>query len=164
MNDPPIPPTSIRPAGIGDAPEIARLLTALAHPTSTEAVETRWDDWSAADNFALVAAQSNGTLAGLATLGRMFVLHRPKPVGRITALVVDAPMQGQGIGRALVAAAEEALARAGCGLVEITSNMRFAEAHRFYKHLGYERTSMRFAKILVPVDSPRSYRFSQIIL
>jgi GNAT superfamily N-acetyltransferase len=80
----------------------------------------------------------------------MVVLHRPKPVGRIATLVVDAAVQGQGIGRALVAAAEELLAGMGCGLVEITSNMRFASAHGFYEHLGYERTSMRFAKVLMP--------------
>jgi GNAT superfamily N-acetyltransferase len=76
------------------------------------------------------------------------VLHRPKPVGRITALVVDAPVRGQGIGRALVAAAEEALARAGCGLLEITSHERLVDAHAFYERLGYQRTSVRLAKVL----------------
>ena len=78
----------------------------------------------------------------------MVVLHRPMPVGRITALVVDDSARGQGLGRALVAAAEAALAGSGCGILEITSNMRFAEAHAFYEHLGYERTSVRFAKVL----------------
>lgn len=32
--------------------------------------------------------------------------------------------------------------------------MRFAEAHRFYKHLGYEWTSKPFAKALDPVLGP----------
>ena len=46
----------------------------------------------------------------------MAVLHRPRSVGRITSLVVDTSERGTRIGRALVAAAEETLASAGCGL------------------------------------------------
>lgn len=139
---------AIRPARASDAPELARLLTSLGHPTDAARIVARWDEWAAAGNGALVADGADGTLAGVATLHRMVVLHRPRPVGRITALVVDAPVRGQGIGRALVVAAEAALAAAGCGLLEITSNMRRADAHAFYERLGYERTSYRFMKVL----------------
>jgi GNAT superfamily N-acetyltransferase len=143
-------PPAIRPATEDDAPELSRLLTALGHPTTVAAITTHWAEWAGAGNSALVAGRSDGTVAGMATLHRMLVLHRPKPVGRITALVVDAPDRGQGIGRALVAAAEAALAAAGCGLLEITSNVRRTDAHAFYERLGYERTSVRFAKTLAP--------------
>jgi GNAT superfamily N-acetyltransferase len=71
-------------------------------------------------------------------------------VGRITALFVDDASRGQGIGRALVEAAEAHLAGTGCGLLEVTSNLRLVDAHAFYARLGYERTSVRFAKPLVP--------------
>lgn len=142
------PAHPIRDAVATDAPELARLLTLLGHPTTTESIVTRWSEWSAAGNVALVCARPDGTLSGAGTLHRMMVLHRPKPVGRITALVVDVPERGQGIGRALVAAAEEMLERAGCGLLEITSHVRRVDAHAFYEHLGYERTSVRLAKRL----------------
>ena len=82
----------------------------------------------------------------------MPVLHRERPVGRITALVVDVEQRKGGVGRALVTAAEQALTRSGCGLLEITSHQRRVDAHAFYKHLGYEQTSVRFAKILLPDD------------
>jgi GNAT superfamily N-acetyltransferase len=142
----------IRPATERDAPELARLLTALGHPTAAESIAARWEEWVAEGNSALVAGGADAALAGVATLHRMIVLHRPHPVGRITALVVDEALRGQGIGRALVVASERVLARAGCGLLEITSNVRLVDAHAFYEHLGYERTSIRLAKVLEPEE------------
>ena len=61
-------------------------------------------------------------------------------------LVVSEAMRGQGVGKALMGAVEARCAALGCVLVEVTSNMRREDAHRFYEGLGYERTSFRFAK------------------
>ncbi len=130
-----------------DAPELARLLTALGHPTPAGRIADCWDLWSYEGNSAYVAEQHE-KLLGVVTLHRMIVLHRPKPVGRITALVVDPASRGNGIGRALVAHAEVALAQAGCGLLEVTSNNSLVDAHAFYESIGYQRTSIRLAKDL----------------
>nr|WP_240978609.1 GNAT family N-acetyltransferase [Longimicrobium terrae] len=123
-------------------------MTALGHPTEEQSVAARWDEWAAAGNAAFVAEKDGGGLSGLVTTHRMLVLHRLLPVGRITALIVDESARGSGMGRRLVAAAEDLLASAGCGLLEITSNTRLVQAHAFYEHLGYERTSIRLAKQL----------------
>ena len=144
--------TLIRAAERSDAAEIARLFTVLGHPTDAAVLDARWAGWIAEGNSALVAVLPDSTLAGVATLHRMTVLHRPMPVGRVTALVVDTPYRGEGIGRTLVVAAEDILHRAGCGLMEITSNLKRADAHAFYERLGYDRTSLRFAKVFAPVD------------
>ncbi|HKW13996.1 MAG TPA: GNAT family N-acetyltransferase [Candidatus Krumholzibacteria bacterium] len=139
---------SIREANENDAPELARLLTALGHATDARELRNRWIPWREEGNSALVAAREDGTLSGVATLHRTWVLHRPRPVGRITALIVDETDRGNGIGRALVAGSEQWLTDAGCGLLEITSNARLVDAHEFYRHLGYEQTSARFMKKL----------------
>jgi GNAT superfamily N-acetyltransferase len=140
--------TAIRQAAKSDAPEIARLLTLLGHPTAESDVTERWKEWSAQGNIVLVAVSPDGMLVGMATLHRMFVLHRPRPVGRISTLVVHERVRGHGIGRALVAAAERLLTKSGCGILEVTSNTKREDAHAFYMHLDYEHTSMRFAKVL----------------
>ncbi|MCH9646846.1 MAG: GNAT family N-acetyltransferase [Deltaproteobacteria bacterium] len=138
--------SSIRFAKSQDAAELARLLSPLGYLLAAEDVAAVWGAWKSEGNSALVV-QGAGSLLGAITLHSAVVLHRPKPVGRITSLVVEPSARGQGLGRALVLAAEEALAKAGCGLVEVTSHVRRSKAHTFYRHLGYEQTSFRFAKV-----------------
>lgn len=137
-------------ATINDANEIARLLTQLGHATTTLEVEQRWAEWEEQGNCALVVVGDGvSQLTGLCTLHQTLVLHRPRPVGRITALIVEESQRGTGLGSALVAAAEARLVAAGCGLLEITSNVRRVDAHAFYESLGYDKTSVRLAKDLV---------------
>ena len=93
-------------------------------------------------------AELNGMVVGCLSTSVMRVLHRPAPVGRISMMVVDEALRGRGIGAALVRAAEDALAEQGCYMVEVTSNLRRTEAHRFYERLGYDRTSVRLARTL----------------
>lgn len=139
---------TVRSAVDADAPEIARLLAQLGRHTDPDAIASRWQLWRAEGNTAIVAERPDGTLSGVATLHITTPLHRPETMGRIHALVVDAPDRGRGVGRALVAAAEVALAQAGCSMMEITSHNSLVEAHAFYRRLGYEQTSSRFAKKL----------------
>jgi GNAT superfamily N-acetyltransferase len=148
MTNPSGATAGLREARPDDAAELARLISQLEHPTADEDVVAQWPAFTASGNSALVMARGDGTLSGVAVLHLTHTLHRRAPVGRITALVVDAPDRGRGVGRALVAAAEERLRRAGCGLLEITSHVRLVDAHAFYDHLGYEHTSHRFAKTL----------------
>lgn len=138
----------IRLASQTDAMEIARNLTILGHQTTGEDINARWEKWTSDGNVCFVAQKSDGTLGGIATIHQMRVLHRPRPVGRITALVVEDALRGKGVGHALVKFAESSLTMSGCGLLEITSNVLRNQAHEFYEHIGYERTSVRFAKKL----------------
>jgi ribosomal protein S18 acetylase RimI-like enzyme len=140
----PEPKLSIREAKPKDSEAIARLVVALGYDVTAAEVKKRLAALKKAGEPALIAER--GILAGILTWHVTPVLHRPRPVGRITMLTVAEGLRGQGIGTALVAGAEKRLAAKGCGLIEVTSNTRRLRAHAFYERLGYERTSYRFAK------------------
>jgi hypothetical protein len=45
--------------------------------------------------------------------------------------------------------AESLASTAGCEIIELTSAATRAEAHAFYRSIGYEPNSLRFRKMLV---------------
>lgn len=141
----PVAKPTIRAATAGDARAISRLIDQLGYSASEREVAERLATMQRDERLVLVA-ELDGQLVGCLSTSIMRVLHRPAPVGRISMMVVDETVRGRGIGAALVRAAERALAAAGCGLVEVTSNLARTEAHRFYERLGYERTSVRLAR------------------
>lgn len=140
----PEPKLVLRDARPRDAEAIAALIAALGYEVVAADVRRRLAALAKAGQEVVVAEKDG--VVGVLTTSMMIVLHRPKPVGRISMLVVAEAVRGGGIGGALVAEAERRLAARGCGLVEVTSNRKRLRAHAFYEKLGYERTSFRFAK------------------
>jgi len=145
----PPPPPSLREAKAADAEQLAALYALLGHAIAPAQVRKNVAALAKAGEPVLVVAQGK-TLLGTIGYHATPMPHRDPPIGRITVLVLTEAARGQGLGRLLVAEAERRLAALGCGIVEVTSNDRLREAHAFYRHLGYERTSMRFAKALGP--------------
>jgi GNAT superfamily N-acetyltransferase len=58
--------------------------------------------------------------------------------GQIEAVRIAATRRGSGIGRAMMCWAIEQCRARGCGLVQLTTDKRRADAHRFYAGLGFE--------------------------
>ncbi|HEX2624605.1 MAG TPA: GNAT family N-acetyltransferase [Sphingomicrobium sp.] len=140
----PAPPATpkIRDAKPADSEAMAALMKLLDHHVSATGIAKRLTKVAAPT---LVATLGN-EVVGLCGLDVTTHIHRDYPVGRITILVVAKDQRGSGIGRMLMDAAEKRLRKAGCKLIEITSNRRHADAHAFYTHLGYDQPSLRFAK------------------
>jgi ribosomal protein S18 acetylase RimI-like enzyme len=67
-------------------------------------------------------------------------------VGRLTLLRVDPGARRAGVGSKLVEAVEARLAERGCAIFEAVSDIDLANAHGFFRRLGFERTSYRLAK------------------
>jgi GNAT superfamily N-acetyltransferase len=136
----------IRRARSFDASEVAALLTELGYPTSPAEVKDRLGRLDGSDCVLVTAG-------GLIALHRVPRLAEGSPFARITALVVAADCRGQGIGRALLSAAEDVARDWGCSLMEVSSARRTDRdvAHSFYKKSGFEDTgerSVRYWKTL----------------
>jgi ribosomal protein S18 acetylase RimI-like enzyme len=137
--------TSVREARAADCAAIKRLIDQLGYPVTVGEVEERLGLIEDAGQAVLVA-ELDGSIIGCLSTSVMHVLHRPAPVGRISMMVVDEKYRGRKIGAQMAREAERLLAAKGCRLVEVTSNNRRIDAHRFWESNGYERTSSRFAK------------------
>jgi N-acetylglutamate synthase-like GNAT family acetyltransferase len=142
---PPIP--KIREAKTADVPRLVELIRYLGHEIDEKTLRKNLKSLKKTGETPLVATLDK-KIVGMCGVGRRVVVHRPAPLGRITALVVAEEAQDHGIGRMLVEAAEQWMRKGGCKLVEVTSNDRRTAAHAFYRHLGYERSSIRFFKKL----------------
>lgn len=135
----------IRPAVNADAEAMALLIGELDYKVTAPEVVERLERLSIASGTALVGEIKNEVIACL-TISIMQVLHQPGPVGRISMFVVKDGLRGQGVGKLMLEEAAQVLAKGGCQLLEVTSNLRRSEAHSFYEHLGWQRTSLRFSK------------------
>lgn len=94
----------------------------------------------------LVAERGTTLVACLAWLP-VPALHRA-PSGRIATLLVAERRRREGIGTALVEQAAGLLAKAGCASIEAMSDIEIRSAHGFFRKLGFEETSYRFARRL----------------
>lgn len=135
----------IRSATIDDACEIARLSAQLGYPASVEVFAERLRRLlPLSTHDVLVADAGAGVLAGFVGVERRLMIESWDRV-EIVGLVVDATARRTGVGRRLVAAAEDWARRSGVDALFLRSNVLRPEAHPFYEGLGFQRTKTQHA-------------------
>jgi N-acetylglutamate synthase-like GNAT family acetyltransferase len=138
----------IRDARPEDAEALAALIGQLGYPTTAEAVARRVAQLEASEADSIVVAEADGEVVGLASLHTSLSVEYDEPAAKLSAIVVDESHRRCGIGEALVAAMEAEARERGCCLLFLTTAARRADAHDFYRRLGFEETGLRFAKPL----------------
>lgn len=146
---------NIRQAQGGDEEALARLLGVLGYPVDAAMVPASLKAYEGACSRVWVAVCEEGVVAGFLSFHAIPLFHEPGMLGRLTAMAIDPGFQRQGVGRALVAAAEAFAVECRCVRMEVTSgDRREKDAHVFYRALGYESDCRRFLKRLASSSEP----------
>ncbi|MGH7618574.1 MAG: GNAT family N-acetyltransferase [Gemmatimonadaceae bacterium] len=140
----------VRPAERDDSAAIARLCTQLGYPAQPSDIPARLAQLSDDPAVRALVAVDDGSVVGLITTHARHTMNHPAPLAQITLLVVDETCRGRGIGRALVAAAEDWARENGCKRIVVTTALRRAGAHAFYESVNYVHTGRRYGKDFAP--------------
>ncbi|WAP57098.1 GNAT family N-acetyltransferase [Streptomyces sp. S465] len=101
-------------------------------------------------NQRLVVAVQDGRTVGTLQLTMIPGLSRRGATRSIIEGVrIHADVRGGGLGTQLIEWAIEESRRAGCALVQLTSDATRTDAHRFYERLGFEASHLGFK---LPLD------------
>ncbi|MDE3135043.1 MAG: GNAT family N-acetyltransferase [Acidobacteriota bacterium] len=139
----------IRPARAEDAAALAPLATQLGYPSTTADIESRLALILPDPNQLVAVAELSGQVVGWIHVALYLTLESGIAV-EIRGLVVEEKRRGMGLGRALLAHAEDWARQRGARAVRLRSNVVRDGAHAFYQHLGYSvvKTQHAFRKNL----------------
>jgi GNAT superfamily N-acetyltransferase len=138
----------VRPCTPEDGAVVSALLGELGYEVSCQAAAERVRRLDETGSDPTFIAGEDGRPLGLIALHCCHMIQYRTPIARITALVVDQRARRRGIGRLLIDRALRWAMQRGCEFVELTSALNRAEAHAFYRDLGFEPNSLRFRKPL----------------
>ncbi|PWW02857.1 acetyltransferase (GNAT) family protein [Paenibacillus cellulosilyticus] len=139
---------TIRQAGYQDAAVLEVLLEELGgHPISTDEVHNRLALVERSDIDSIYLCCEGEDVLGLLSFRIRHNMEEVSKFGEISGIVVRPEARRKGVGKALMAFAEELAEREGCiGTWLVSGFGREEEAHHFYKELGYQITGYRFVK------------------
>jgi ribosomal protein S18 acetylase RimI-like enzyme len=140
----------IRRAGLDDAPEIARVhvetwRAAYAHVFPADylaglSVDERIELWTqtlSGGRYDVFVAELDGRIRGFASAGPTEDDDEDAPPGELYAIYVDAATWGLGLGRALLARAEQALRDSGFDAAALWVLEDNPRAQRLYEAAGW---------------------------
>lgn len=134
----------IRPAGVDDLPDILRLYALPefddGRMLALDNARQRFDRLQRYPDYHLYVAEVGGRIVGTFALLIMEKLnHLGTPSAIIDDVIVETECRGQGIGRAMMEYAKQLARAKGCYKLALSTNVKRAEAHRFYESLGFVR-------------------------
>lgn len=144
-------PVKFRRATLSELPQIVALLAdddigrTREATTTGDALAPYLAAWTAMEaepsNWILVAVAEDDEVLGVLQLTLIAGLSRQGTKrAQIEGVRVKSTARGASVGRQLMAFAIETAKQHGCGLVQLTTDKRRADARRFYESLGFEAT------------------------
>lgn len=107
--------------------------------------EAAFDHISGSSHETLHVAEQGGRVVGTFQISLSRALaQRGRIRATLEAVHVAPDVRGKGIGEAMVRFALEAARARGAGVVQLTSNKKRIDAHRFYERLGFKKSHEGF--------------------
>ncbi len=140
------PDVRIRRATRDDVPRIVEMLADDAIGATREAFgdplpKSYWDAFAAIDadpHQLLMVAELSGAVVGTLQLTIIpYLTHQGSSRALIEAVRISGSQRGAGLGRVMLTWAIEEARRRGCQIVQLTTDKRRPDAHRFYESLGF---------------------------
>jgi GNAT superfamily N-acetyltransferase len=140
----------IREFSLDDIEAVVDLMSHLGYPTSVDAMARRMNLISSDPAYHTLVAEYENEIAGFVGIRKVLLYESDHVAVQVAALVTKPEYRGMGIGRSLIKGAEEWARCNGASSIYLTSGDRpeRENAHRFYRHLGYDITGYRFSKSL----------------
>jgi len=138
--------------------EIVAIINAGATSIRKDKEFADWQDYRPAFD-ALCAAPEADIYVALDGAGEVigtFQIHflkgiafKGRPRVELESVHVRADRRGAGVGRLMMAKAEDLAREADACMVQLTSNREREGSHHFYKRLGYDQSHLGYKKMLV---------------
>ena len=141
--------TMFRKATIKDAKDIYNLMCILEETTFNEKELTNifYIQNQSNQYYALVYEQ-DGIVKGILNMRFELQLHHCGNIAEILEFVIEEECRGKGIGKQMLAQATLIAKQHGCEQIELDSNQKRKDAHRFYEREGFTNTHYKFVKLL----------------
>lgn len=145
------PELTIRSSKLDDSECITGLMREICYPMTCGVMRERMEAIEGDAHAMMMIAELDGKVVG--AVGAQIVQSHayPEPAAQITLLIVCKENRGEGIGKRLVAFAEQwAREQGGNSLLVTGANReRNADALDFYEHIGFEKHGYRISKKLI---------------
>jgi len=140
----------IRDALVEDIEALTLLMADLGYPTSVTDMKARFESIAAHPDYKTIVAVLDNEVVGMAGLCKGIYYEMNGTYMRILAFVVKQDYRNMGIGRQLIAVAENWAVEQGLNIVIINSGNRDERlaSHAFYHEMGYAIKSLGFVKKL----------------
>jgi GNAT superfamily N-acetyltransferase len=135
----------VRTARRQDVPELVALLTDDMLGSTRESKDDlepyyqAWDEIALDPNAGMLVLDLDGRVVGMAQLNYVRQLGR-KGMRRCTIenVRVASNLRSKGLGAILIESCVDLARAQGCGMVQLTTDKKRTDAHRFYQRLGFD--------------------------
>lgn len=124
----------VRKATLSDVDQVFKLVNELENNSLNAAAFRSTYHENLSNSFIYyIVAENDSKIIGFASLHIQNLLHHTGKVAEIQELFVDPSFRGGGIGYKLFGYAKEIARDADCVLLEVSSNIKREQAHKFYE-------------------------------